>query len=232
MFKRCKVVILPTNDKAEGYLVLETSYNKLFKYQPRYIFTEDYLKSIPATKNHLYITLTEEIKEGDWFIANQLPHKLINIVNDNYPYEVINSITGHRKYHSKHWGNNTIISSTNSNLNLPQPSQSFIEKYISEYNKGNIITDVMVEYTIDYKNECDCYKADITDGCSNPLHCLIIELLKVNSKDNTITIKKVKDSWNRDEVKQLFTSFLTDHPLHRGIQILNTDIDNWINNNL
>jgi hypothetical protein len=31
---------------------------------------------------------------------------------------------------------------------LPQPSQQFIEKYIEEYNKGNIITDVLVEYEL------------------------------------------------------------------------------------
>jgi len=27
--------------------------------------------------------------------------------------------------------------------------------------------------------------------------------VKVNPKDNTITIKKLKDSWNREEVKKL-----------------------------
>jgi hypothetical protein len=25
---------------------------------------------------------------------------------------------------------------------LPQPSQSFIEKFVEEYNKGNVITEV------------------------------------------------------------------------------------------
>jgi len=34
----------------------------------------------------------------------------------------------------------------NLGLLLPQPSKSFIEKYVEEYNKGNQIVDVLVEY--------------------------------------------------------------------------------------
>lgn len=34
--------------------------------------------------------------------------------------------------------------------------------------------------------------------------------LKINPKDNTITIKEVKDSWNREEVIQLIKKFNKD----------------------
>ena len=34
--------------------------------------------------------------------------------------------------------------------------------------------------------------------------------LKINLKDNTITIKKVKDSWNREEVENLIYSAMKD----------------------
>ena len=68
------------------------------------------------------------------------------------------------------------------NYILPQPSQQFIQKYIEEYNKGNIITDVLVEYDV-HKNSF-----------------IPLWIPKVNPKDNTITIKKVKDSWNREEI--------------------------------
>lgn len=43
-------------------------------------------------------------------------------------------------------------------------------------------------------------------GCKRPKITL-----KVNQKDNTITIKPVKDSWNREEVRELIyehTNFL------------------------
>ena len=71
-------------------------------------------------------------------------------------------------------------------ITLPQPSQQFIQKYIEEYNRGNIINDVLVEYGIIYEGRSyDLYNPD---------------KLKVNLKNNTITIKKVKDSWNREEI--------------------------------
>ena len=78
---------------------------------------------------------------------------------------------------------------------LPQPSQQFIEKYIEEYNKGNIITDVLVEYESDF-NSCFCTK-DICNGNNCP------KKLKINPKDNTITIKKIKDSYSREEVDRM-----------------------------
>ena len=71
---------------------------------------------------------------------------------------------------------------------LPQPSQQFIEKYIEEYNKGQQITECLVEYE-------DIYPEHFTYNPSEN----IITRLKVD-KNNTITIKKVKDSWNREEV--------------------------------
>ena len=46
---------------------------------------------------------------------------------------------------------------------LPQPSEQFIQKYIEEYNKGNIIEDVLVEYGIIYEGRsCDLYIIQIS----------------------------------------------------------------------
>ena len=77
-----------------------------------------------------------------------------------------------------------IIATTDISLvkeyNLPQPSQQFIQKYIEEYNKGNIITDVLVEYESDF-NSCFCTK-DICNGNNCP------KKLKVNPKDNSLNI--------------------------------------------
>lgn len=58
--------------------------------------------------------------------------------------------------------------------NLPQPSQQFIQKYIGEYNKGNIITDVLVEYNDTSKNEFPAFW----------FTCLV----KNQSKDNSLNI--------------------------------------------
>jgi CTP-dependent riboflavin kinase len=56
--------------------------------------------------------------------------------------------------------------------------------------------------------------------------------LKVNSKDNTITIRPIKESWNRDEVVALIKKSKSDFPLHRGIQLLDKEFDIWIEQNL
>ena len=111
-------------------------------------------------------------------------------------------------------------------INLPQPSQQFIQKYIEEYNKGNIITDVLVEYEIKSNaglghnewvylqhiegkryvpikieaNNQDIYQLGKEDTFEDyELECN----LKVNLTDNTITIKKAKDSYTREEVDRM-----------------------------
>lgn len=63
------------------------------------------------------------------------------------------------------------------------------------------------------------------------------EVLKINSKDNTITIRKVKDSWSREELVKLISDFAeyTDNfyrPYTRdNIEVWNVK-DKWIKENL
>ena len=117
-----------------------------------------------------------------------------------------------------------IIATTDISLvkeyNLPQPSQQFIQKYIEEYNKGNIITDVLVEYE---------YLLD--DRAVLPYWNL-----KVNTKDNTITIKKLKETYNKEELCQIlekYTSFLwSEVGIHYPISLGNDAKDKFINSEL
>ena len=81
---------------------------------------------------------------------------------------------------------------------LPQPSQQFIEKFIEEYNRGNIISDVLVEYEL-ISNE-EYFLNTINPDDDIPY---FDERLKINYNDNTITIKKVKDSYSREEVDRM-----------------------------
>ena len=78
---------------------------------------------------------------------------------------------------------------------LPQPSQEFIDVFVREYNKGNIITEVMVEY----ESYCNCKIENNVKQCN--LSCCNY-LPKINPKDNTITIRKIKDSWTKEEVTE------------------------------
>ncbi len=181
--KRCKVVMLPTKEKAQ--LTLSPLKTKL-RFNDEYKLQDDIYQ-------HLYIISDDEIKEGDWYITDnnrilQCKEVLMDIVYGKGDY-------GRNKSGIK----GKIITTTGSSLiitiyekgswrNLPQPSQSFIEKYVESYNKGQQIVDVMVEYITHNRS-----------GFEDPS----VNRLKINPKDNTITIKRVKDSWSREEVENL-----------------------------
>ena len=176
--------MLATNEKVNlGDLFISSCMDNLFR-----VCNSDC--KLPA--QHLYITSDEKIKEGDWCI---LFDSFNHIFSDHIQQYLPN------KGHVLNDGLHKIIASTDSSLKLygeptingnrtfkglmPQPSKSFIEKYIEEYNEGHIINEVMVEY--------DTY--EVWGGPT-----VTEDLLKVNSKDNTITTKKVKDSWNAYEM--------------------------------
>lgn len=103
---------------------------------------------------------------------------------------------------------------------LPSIAKSFIEKYITEYNKGNVIDKVMVEYDndVNYLNSGG-WKVKI-------------------STDNTINIKLIKDLWNRDEVIQLCWQAFVDHKCIDGkikpadAEYLITPFNKWVDRTL
>lgn len=190
-FKKTKVVMLTTNEKASlklgqnGLLV-----NNTLGYDAHF------------TNQHLYFLSNEEIKEGDWVLCmfNEVTEivKVTTIVNNAFDSQ---KGFGYGLEYCK-----KIIATTDKSLftetksigytedrarvfygkeYLPQPSTSFIEKFVEEYNKENQITEVLVEY------HEDIYFQDELQARGK---------LKINPKDNTITIRKAKDSWNREEV--------------------------------
>lgn len=166
---------------------------------------------------HLYITIDENIKE------DELPCWAVN-KNKDTVYQ-IQTFEG-----SKNW--NKVIATTNSSLKigklertencsklykdekefieytLPQPSPSFIKVFIDEYNKKNTIVEVMVEY-------------EGIEWLDRPLEYFP----KIHPKDNTITIRKVKDSYNREEVINLCDKLFVP-------KNWNISFDTWIEQNL
>ena len=80
---------------------------------------------------------------------------------------------------------------------LPQIPLSFIDHYVSEYNKGNIIETVEVLYDEEYIGSRGEY------GEEQLTHENYLYALKLNSS-NEIYIKPVKISWNREEIIKLF----------------------------
>lgn len=149
-----------------------------------------------SEKTHqLYIISDDEIKEGDWIMRNET-NVIEKALFDGASLSIL-------------W--KKIIASTDPSLDLPQPSQEFIEYYISEYNKGNIINDVQVEYKqiklfiepqnlMQYRSQPAIFQHPHTTDPED------IWGLKVSS-DNTIHIKTVKEIYTRDEVVALIHKF-------------------------
>ena len=115
--KKAQVLLLPT-DKADGCLL--KGIGTLQRFPDKY-FTQEYLIETKRTSHHLYIIDDSEIKEGDWIY--------------NFETEEIIQCIG--KGSLRNW--KKILASTDKSLNLPSPSEQFIQKYIESYNKGNVI---------------------------------------------------------------------------------------------
>lgn len=222
-FKKTKVVMLPTNEKATiGSIVTRPSDNRMAIVN---VLTKD--DTQPCIHQHLYFLSDEEIKEGDWCIikdhAYSKPIQVNKIIGSEVALKTDKVIVLNQSLKDC----NKIIAITDKSLMqhdktpigenvnglwkiLPQPSQLFIEKFVEEYNKGSVITEVMVEY-------------EPIGAYSNPKYDSDYRL-KVNSKDNTITIRKIKDSWSRDEVEKL----CREARYTAGV----IEIDKWIEENL
>lgn len=100
-----------------------------------------------------------------------------------------------------------VIATTNENLNLPRPSNEFIIKFCK--NKGNI-SDILVEYeTLKRVESSTNYELDdiINEDGEKIASIDRFEFFKLTTlkiaKDNTITIRKIKSEFTREEVLTL-----------------------------
>jgi hypothetical protein len=203
--KRTQVIMLPTNEKAQ--LWLDNFGSGL------------YHTSTTATGviyQHLYFLSDEEIKEGDWCyipfsnevlkVGKGAYEVSLKTLEENKNAKKIIATTDSSLVHPNCCVAKEDITKMNEGCRernrclLPQPSQDFIKVFVEEYNKGNVIEWVDVEYEEIYQTYFENDKFH-----KNPTKLQ----LKVNSK-NEITIRKIKDSWNRDEVIELIKKFDTD----------------------
>ncbi len=223
--KKCKVLLLPTNEKATiGSIVTRPSDNRMAIVN---VLTKD--DTQPCIHQHLYFLSDEEIKEGDWCIikdhAYSKPIQVNKIIGSEVALKTDKVIVLNQSLKDC----NKIIAITDKSLMqhdktpigenvnglwkiLPQPSQSFIEKFVEEYNKSNQITEVLVEYERD--EEIDGYGYDT---------------LKINPKDNTITIRKV--NLKGEHVLNFVNDFIKEFP-EENLEYLKLRAESWIEENL
>lgn len=237
-----ELALLPTKNKSK--LVLIGNWNRLSIPE---INVDECDFDDDESFQHLYLLSDEEIEEGDCYIHFNLNcneysvHKADEHFNsDNNP-----NIIDNRSFVFPYWDKKIIATTDNSlridydyhmvrtseetkkcyNKSLPLIPQSFIEHYISEFNKGNKIEKVMVEYEEFAPNN----GINLNDGYRKELKVL---------NDNIITIKQVKDSWSREELYELLRkAFKVGHD--RGYSgYPNTDnwskpeFEQWIQENL
>lgn len=190
-FKMTDVVMLATNQKAENQLVLDIVLGKLIlatrvKNGNKLFDTNSYDNDYEF--QHLYFLSDEEIKEDNFYYNGKYIEKAtkeLMPLNNGVNKKIITTTDKSLRINVDMFDDPNIEST----LPLPQPSQSFLEVFVKEYNKGNQIKKVMVEYE-------EGKRWLYTDGKGKEHGELQLKI----KKDNTITIREVKDSWTREEV--------------------------------
>jgi hypothetical protein len=212
MYKKRKVVMLPTDKTERCILILKHRNNMSAEYHGNKYFTRDYLQSINAVGYHLYILSDDEIKLGDYYTGGKFVETCSSCPEQTNMYAVKKIIASTDS--SLHDHNNSYVNW------IPSIPQSFIDKYVSEYNKGNKIEEVMVEY----------------EPIGNWRHAEFVhtnDILKLNP-DNTINIQSVKDSWTKEEVKRLLITCCSEISSTDGILKGKSpaELYDWIESNL
>ncbi len=116
---------------------------------------------------------------------------------------------------------------------LPQPNETFLEYFAKEFCKGNLIRNVLVGYDEigDYGNGIILAKSPHNNETNSDMS-IYKNILKVNHNDNTITIKPVKDSWNREELITLLEKCYDDGRYSTIRKDIGASFDKWLEQNL
>ena len=259
--KKAKVIMLPTNNESLNSVCCIRSDKPFLMSEQNSPFKAKIYdtKDLYHTYFNLYIISDDEIKEGDWCITGlKIIRKCKSILYSNNNFKSINGYEFEDGTKDTRSSCKKIIATTDISLEisnkiicdycggsgsrfspnckrckgtgkifnfikLPQLSQQFIKKHIESYNAGQVISDVLVEYINQYSDDGSF------SVINNPVK--VNQVLKINPKDNTITIKRLKNSWNREEVIILIKLLEKDIKTARSLYD-NQGLDKWIEQNL
>lgn len=203
-FEQAEVVMLPTNNKKNS-LWLDTT-------NVAYLLSNHFLIQGHASGiyQHLYIIIKEELKKGDWYMWKG--NKQICKADES-----LDTLNRHMKKNDIA----KIIATTDKLTDclltpmLPTVHNQFISAFTQSFNRNKAIAKVFVEYEPDLTLTKVEYK------------------LKID-RFNTINTKELKETWTRDELKELFRQHEID-----VIKYLNSDEiavpsfnEHWTNQNL
>ena len=216
-YKRCSVELLCLGEKAncKGDLAL-TDNTKLYLCKLSYEKTDKLA--------HIYILSEDKdeiINTGDWYYDTE-DNRIDQLREDEL------TMSYDRK----------IIATTNQVMRLPRLPKGFIEKFITTFNKDEAIEFAMVEYnTYPIGNNGNIIGTD-SDYPYNKLLCNFTIKYDVKiDKGNYITIKRIKDTYTREEhIKDIKTAVqdAISYPekFVTGICFDNSLFEKWLEENL
>lgn len=242
-YKTHQVVMLPTH-KPTGLILIASKQGS----KPELFYLPDEVNRVNWAKNisqHFYILSDKSIKEEDWCYLdgiisqarkNEIPFEDGSTLEQNGWKKIIattdisikTKINENKSLNSEKYLSSMIIDS------LPQLSQVWIKYFIEQYNLGNIITEVEVEYKAYHGVKTAVAEISAVSGNNehnwkgigdNRDYKLII------NPDNTINIKfSVEEKlYTRDEVNQLLINGMI---FASSFNELTLDCKTWIKRKL
>lgn len=247
-FKRVQIIMVPV-EKAENCFLLKETMGKTYLRYYEGFFTKSYLQSISATAYHLYFLLNEKVEKNEWCFSPMCPpesrirqkgsvnasiydRKIIATTDTYLGWTNLGTCEEGRLIGNCYLGNGLLFKPL-----LPKPSNDFVKKYLEEYNKGNIIKWVDVEFDDKEKFGIRGYKGNrlvFDNTTKNPNFGKI----KINSK-NEISITKIKDNWTKEEIINTLIKYREDYETFKkschfgpNEKEINQWSNSWIEKNL
>ena len=223
MWKEHELVLLPT-DKAENALIKSISALNLhgldkLHYSNQYL-TQEYLSHINCKPYHLYILSNDKINDDDWSYDRMM--KSIGQRNNVYSSKIIATTD---KLVIKNMQDSNGVREIDFDLLVSKIPESFINTFVTEYNRDNVFTEVEIEYE---KYALCCSKHVSSTYCAEQCKEYTEHVkLKINL-DNTINIKPYKYNYTKEEVELLIMKYALDE---HGV-VISPSLSKWIKENL
>lgn len=195
MFKKREIVMMHTYGKETSAIMLGVMPNVA-------TITKDVLDDVSdwmrfGKPYHLYVLSNEPLNKGDLYMSKY--------------HSIISKYNGVEKLPE---GWKKIIATTNLDLDfplrLPQLRESFIIYFVVQYNRGNIITEIDVEYEEYHGIDTSIAEINYVSGDGSlgwkGKNDLRDFKLKINL-DNTINIKPIKEL-SKDEIDRFFVDMV------------------------
>lgn len=195
-FKNAQVIMLPTDKESNITLGL----NELLVYTLNKSAIQNLNNDF--INQHLYIINDDKIQEDDWVTNGKVIFQRKSTVglSENCKKIIATTDTSLKLISLSHLGENWL------DVPSPQPSKKWIEHYISKYNKGVILSDVLVEYELIPFSKLAPNRERDSSLKINPDNTINIKptieiqhfIDEQTGEVIEITIESKKDSWNKE----------------------------------